>query len=989
MRKFYFLLLVIILGNFLNAQNENLSIKSIYQANTSNGGRIIRTVFDNAQNNITVGFSNGSFSFGNESFSNGGIDDMFIYKSKNSNGDKVWIKTINAGAKGSIRPNYIKIGSQNEIYVLANFEGTITENNQQFTSDDMRNAILLKFSKDGFFLWGKKLPYKEMSLQGIDMAVTQDEIFFILNENDVYTIDNHNGNINSNRAFTDTWLTAVKSDNGKIYLAGYSNYNVTIDQQDLGRSGFILQVNNSLSISSFVRITAGNTGYVYDLNDILIDNGYIYLNIKLVNDNKISVTGENNFNTSFSSDNTTSISVWLAKIKSDFTSVEWNKFLGMQDAFLLFGLKFYKTNETRINLYLDSQNSVNISYPNYGYIQTNNSALLPINSITGDLISGNNFFNITSKSAGSRIDYNYYNNQEYIAYNYNNLKIFSRNVLDPDFQNLRNLDINSTPGEIDPVFLKRKSSGDIFQAANYSGHINYRFGNSLPVNENSNNIVLSKILPDGSEQWQINALNFSRIYPNTPYEKRISINEDNEFLSAFNCFQGNCHITDAEKSDLISAANTETLIKFDNSGKILWSKIFESINSSSMISNLSLYYDNAGNIIIHLTGRGDFKFGDSIYHFNNSNSSEFGFYIFKLTSSGNLIFAKNFNYGSSSHQISFDLDNNIYIFFAVNPELNYSDPFYFDNVSIENNLIENPLIFLKLTPQGNVSTGKNLSLYIDSNPILAVPFQGYDIGFDGNDFVLSGVTSYFKNLKGENLNDPYHIESTNSVSYRSLINKISKEGEILWSKPIFVKSSSIGTRGTFDMDHAGNIYYTDQFYDAVTSDNQEITFNDYSKYIQTVLKFTSGGSLDYYKKLSEYSAIKEISSNRNNQYAISVSNPDIFSVSTSTSQNEIENHLIYNQNGDNYIIMNIEPKDLNIAEAYKKRTFIYPNPASEVLHLKSNNKIEKVQIFDMTGKEINTFYNKDTIIVTHLQKGMYILKIYTEKEVLSSKFIKK
>jgi uncharacterized delta-60 repeat protein len=68
---------------------------------------------------------------------------------------------------------------------------------------------------------------------------------------------------------------------------------------------------------------------------------------------------------------------------------------------------------------------------------------------------------------------------------------------------------------------------------------------------------------------------------------------------------------------------------------------------------------------------------------------------------------------------------------------------------------------------------------------------------------------------------------------------------------------------------------------------------------------------------------------------------------------------------------------------------IYPNPAKDVLHLKSNNftTIKGVKIYDLQGKVVLQDTN-DTINVSNLAKGLYIVKIVTEEGEVTKKFIK-
>jgi uncharacterized delta-60 repeat protein len=73
----------------------------------------------------------------------------------------------------------------------------------------------------------------------------------------------------------------------------------------------------------------------------------------------------------------------------------------------------------------------------------------------------------------------------------------------------------------------------------------------------------------------------------------------------------------------------------------------------------------------------------------------------------------------------------------------------------------------------------------------------------------------------------------------------------------------------------------------------------------------------------------------------------------------------------------------------EKPFVIYPNPAQEVLHLQTNNftSIKAIKIYDLQGKVVLQDTN-ETINISNLSKGLYIIKITNENGEVSKKFIK-
>lgn len=70
---------------------------------------------------------------------------------------------------------------------------------------------------------------------------------------------------------------------------------------------------------------------------------------------------------------------------------------------------------------------------------------------------------------------------------------------------------------------------------------------------------------------------------------------------------------------------------------------------------------------------------------------------------------------------------------------------------------------------------------------------------------------------------------------------------------------------------------------------------------------------------------------------------------------------------------------------------MYPNPATDVLNISSNNgsEIKEIKITDLTGKKIKSLSNVTSINVSDLASGTYIIDVKTNEGNGTSKFIKK
>ncbi|MBP3840356.1 MAG: T9SS type A sorting domain-containing protein, partial [Chryseobacterium sp.] len=76
--------------------------------------------------------------------------------------------------------------------------------------------------------------------------------------------------------------------------------------------------------------------------------------------------------------------------------------------------------------------------------------------------------------------------------------------------------------------------------------------------------------------------------------------------------------------------------------------------------------------------------------------------------------------------------------------------------------------------------------------------------------------------------------------------------------------------------------------------------------------------------------------------------------------------------------------------AVKSNLKVYPNPATDIVNVSSNKKIENITVIDMTGKKVQSFKAGNQINVSSLAKGTYILQVYYgEGAVENTKLIKK
>ncbi len=81
---------------------------------------------------------------------------------------------------------------------------------------------------------------------------------------------------------------------------------------------------------------------------------------------------------------------------------------------------------------------------------------------------------------------------------------------------------------------------------------------------------------------------------------------------------------------------------------------------------------------------------------------------------------------------------------------------------------------------------------------------------------------------------------------------------------------------------------------------------------------------------------------------------------------------------------------VEVSSLEKSQLQIYPNPVENILNiaLTNNDRIIQIQVTDLAGKLIYQLKNKQQINVSGLKKGIYIIKLTTDKAVYQTKFTK-
>jgi hypothetical protein len=78
---------------------------------------------------------------------------------------------------------------------------------------------------------------------------------------------------------------------------------------------------------------------------------------------------------------------------------------------------------------------------------------------------------------------------------------------------------------------------------------------------------------------------------------------------------------------------------------------------------------------------------------------------------------------------------------------------------------------------------------------------------------------------------------------------------------------------------------------------------------------------------------------------------------------------------------------LSIYEPIVNKIVVFPNPTSRFINISSDILITKIEIYDLLGKQILTTGFQNQIDVSSYQAGIYLIKLYFEKQYSIKRFV--
>ena len=142
-----------------------------------------------------------------------------------------------------------------------------------------------------------------------------------------------------------------------------------------------------------------------------------------------------------------------------------------------------------------------------------------------------------------------------------------------------------------------------------------------------------------------------------------------------------------------------------------------------------------------------------------------------------------------------------------------------------------------------------------------------------------------------------------------------------------------------------------------------------------LVKTDGSGMQEWYRKFHE--------SNTDFGYAASQTSDGGYIMTGITTNTNVGDLILIKVDGNGDL--------LNVPEAIKQSSLkIFPNPSKNIVYIEHKNgkRINQILVQDVTGKVVYQYAGTaDHIDISSLSRGMYLLKITTEDEVLGSKLI--
>jgi len=974
MKKLYFLLSLTLSLSIFSQNNNPFEIVKSFHANTYGGGMIFQTLFDSNLEHITVGQANGPYKFMDDNITSVGISSLYISKNSKADGSKIWIKTLDPGPKGELAPNAVTLDSQDNIYVIAAFEGTITLNNVNYSADNKDfDQVLLKFDSSGNLMWIKELPEKAGSFPlTISMRIDGNNLYALLNAETIVKFNISTGDKIAEKKFEKLYITQFDAKDDQLFLSCRAEDSITIlDNNFEAFSSFILKTDSTLVATNYLRIfNTNNYGNLSGFNVLISEDNYLYVSSAGYSTFQIIAQSNNGLFVMPFAQNSMQIGsaqMILGKFSMDLSNYKW----------------FYKypSNGSASLLMNKGRNyGINLTsyFPNFSIgidnqiLNFNARGSMNVTS-EGHLSS---FYHLpTGYNAGGSsksINVAYTDTEDYIAVrsNYHASLTYQGNTHDNNPLLIREYVDENLEGTISTGnLLKTFENDNTYQDFYYSKYVHNFFG-ITQISSSITNRSIAKISYSGDLIWNVESHEYDDYPLRNSNGKDTDINNREEISYIMKCKNtvvDQCQITASNGEIAIGNPGDFLFSKINSEGRFLFKHKFIPSDFSSTMDYIGILAMESGETILVGLASGDFNYLGSNYSFPTKSMI-----VCKFSASGNILYLRSFPYTYNNIVIEKDQENNIYLFFNTSQ----SGTLSYDSVNIADNTVNSKAIFLKMNTSGQVIGGKDFNSGRSDEP-----FYINSICKLSNGFAMYGNTYGNTTPNNVQFTNPYQPASA-SLHITDIITKLDSSGIISWSYPIFSPetaqtSHSYQSRYIMDKDQEENLYIAPIFKRKLTYRNSEIQLNE--NYKQSILlKLDTDGNLLSQKPLGFFFLSPIL-----NIYGLN-------KVSVSAQVEKPADNFDFGYiGGYNVVTLFLEKEELATQDIAKKIFEVFPNPTSDFININTKEKINRIEIYDANGRRVISDINSNNQIdVRKLLKGIYYIRINTDLNILTSKFIK-
>lgn len=545
------------------------------------------------------------------------------------------------------------------------------------------------------------------------------------------------------------------------------------------------------------------------------------------------------------------------------------------------------------------------------------------------------------------------------------------------------------------------SSGNIYLTGYFKDSIDFDpspTGTKILTSNGEADIFILKLDINGNLVW-------AGSIGSTAYDQGVGIavdSQDNVYVTG--SFRSTCDfdITSGVLNLTSESFNSTFIIKLDKNANMIWGKATQ---GTGLDEGVAIAIDSNFNVFVAGQNYGINDFDPSpATTFNLTSPMEGQVYIWKLDSSGNFLNAgvttpSNPTYPTRVKRIKIDSNNNAVITGSFYGTIDFDfGPSNNSMTAVGAGCCSDAFV-LKVDNNLNYLWSKKLGSYVSDT--------GFGLAIDQNNNILSSgsfVGIIVDDFSGRNEKEAFIWVLDPSGNQTDLDDYVGNGDQ--QAEDIAVdKAGNLITVGTFyynirNMDVFNYISKgeSDGFViklgntpnptpqnlpPTAVSDNFTATGNGTQTF--NILSNDQGVSATY--------TIRIISQPLYGTIVVNSNGTITYTPSGSLATSDSFKYTVENSNGlvSNVATANISNGNLSTQETKADQKLkIYPNPAESVLNIKSDSEIIDVTVFDMAGKKLIEVKGKNTINVSKLTTGVYIITVKMKNgETLRQTFIKK